>query len=1153
MKNACFVVMVISVALLSCTLTKAEAPDKTGLDLFTEAVNLDRNARSPSDLRLAAEKYEQALKAFRNSHASKNILRVTLRLSRLYLRLNSNRKAIELSEEAVAQARSLGDLRAEAAALNNLGCVYAGAGQSRKADESLQRAVKAAEEAGLSDVELEALNNLARLCRTTGLGRRAIEYSTRAVELARKQGNPALLLRPLNNLGIAYAMVGKHERAGEVFRGALQVARSMNNRFAAMDALNNLGRVSKSLMRLEDAEGYYRGSLAFARQLSDTKAQQRALGNMGVLLAQRGEYYRAIEALKEALSIAQRAGDPKGQIDPLNNLGNIQRHLGQYTLAAKAYEASLEIARKFNQLRAQARALNNLGSVFSDAGRYHAAVRNFEEALDLAVKANDSTIRSETLNNMAAVYSRWGRYGQAADYFRQDLLLSKGRADFRGQAITLLNLGSLYRRWGRNLDAIEYFKKSLFLAKKVEDPRLQAKTLMNMGKVYADRGESRTAFEKYNESLGLLQRSGLPTVAPKRLIANLYLDMGDIGSAEPLLHESSDRASMGRLHLLKREYEKARGLYESMLKDAERNRDFDALFAAWTGVGQASEAMGEKERAVQNYRKAIEATETVRSSLTPAQREHFFDVRIGGFYRTAPYEGLARVLIQLGRKEQAWNASEYTKARVFAESIARRFAGEGLSSDAELLRLNQELNDRMAALTKRLWRAYGDGRVQEIRSLEEQVEGVRKRVASHVKTLRSKHPLFAAVRYPEPMPLSQTALKAKEWALCYDVTDCGLLIYLTKGKRLVKAVFKQIARKELDELVRTFREPLEISSSGNLHKKLAMFDFASGRKLAEILLGEILTDLPTHTHVIIVPDDSLGVLPFEMLVLNDGGAVKTDRSIPYTMGAEFFGDRNPISYYQSISALTHARTFGKPKQVGKRALVIDDPVFSSDDQRSKSQAPEKKTSRLALLLDKLMSIKNEVGLTFPRLPLTGKLGAALKKLDPPNTDEYSGRSASKPMLYKTSLDDYRSMVFATHGYFGTDLPGILEPVLVLTLVGQPDGWDGFLRMSEVMGLKLQADIVTLTACQTGLGRRITGEGTMGMGRAFQYAGAKSVLVSLWSVAESPSVDLVEKFFGYLKRGEDKLEAIGLARRNIRASGYDHPFFWASFVLVGEID
>jgi CHAT domain-containing protein len=203
--------------------------------------------------------------------------------------------------------------------------------------------------------------------------------------------------------------------------------------------------------------------------------------------------------------------------------------------------------------------------------------------------------------------------------------------------------------------------------------------------------------------------------------------------------------------------------------------------------------------------------------------------------------------------------------------------------------------------------------------------------------------------------------------------------------------------------------------------------------------------------------------------------------------------------------------------------------------------------------EKLMSFRTELKLEIPRLPLTGKLGESLKKADPIKTDLYEGLKAQKAVLLKKDLTPYRSCVFATHGYFGKDLPGIKEPVLILTLPNQPEGQDGFLRMSEVMGLRLNADMVALTACQSGLGRVISGEGAMGMGRAFQYAGAKSVLMSLWSVAESSSVDLVTSFFKHLREGKNKLEALKLAREEIRKAGYDHPFFWAPFILVGEVD
>ena len=231
---------------------------------------------------------------------------------------------------------------------------------------------------------------------------------------------------------------------------------------------------------------------------------------------------------------------------------------------------------------------------------------------------------------------------------------------------------------------------------------------------------------------------------------------------------------------------------------------------------------------------------------------------------------------------------------------------------------------------------------------------------------------------------------------------------------------------------------------------------------------------------------------------------------------------------------------------------MDDPIFDTKDSRFTKLAGEQRQAKLSNAPDTLLSaIKEELKLVFPRLDRTHELGEALKKMEPARTEEYSGMDASKAVLSSKPLDVYRSIVFATHGYVGNNLPGIMEPVLVLTLVNQPAGKDGYLRLSEVMGLKLNADIVALTACQTGLGKVISGEGTMGMGRAFQYAGAKSVLMSLWSVSEEGSVKLVEAFFKNLKEGKNKLEALKLARDEIRKNGYDHPFYWAPFILVGE--
>ena len=185
------------------------------------------------------------------------------------------------------------------------------------------------------------------------------------------------------------------------------------------------------------------------------------------------------------------------------------------------------------------------------------------------------------------------------------------------------------------------------------------------------------------------------------------------------------------------------------------------------------------------------------------------------------------------------------------------------------------------------------------------------------------------------------------------------------------------------------------------------------------------------------------------------------------------------------------------------------------------------------------------------MPQTGILAANLERDFGNDVMALTGKDANEGRLKDEDLNRYRYIVFATHGILDTDVPYIREPALVLNQLGNGENEDGFLTMSKAMGLKLKADVVALTACKTGMGKQVSGEGVMGLGRAFQYAGAKTVLVSLWSVAEESTTKLTESFFMHLREGKTQREALRLARVEVRGAGYENPFFWAPFILMGE--
>jgi CHAT domain-containing protein len=205
-------------------------------------------------------------------------------------------------------------------------------------------------------------------------------------------------------------------------------------------------------------------------------------------------------------------------------------------------------------------------------------------------------------------------------------------------------------------------------------------------------------------------------------------------------------------------------------------------------------------------------------------------------------------------------------------------------------------------------------------------------------------------------------------------------------------------------------------------------------------------------------------------------------------------------------------------------------------------------------LNLMAAIEDEGGCQNPskRLKQTSEIATKLTSLNQSSCDFLTGLEADKEIFLKNvapKLSNYRSVVFATHGYVGNQIPGIMEPVLALTMV--PPGKDGYLTMTEVSGLQMNADLAALVACQTGVGAKMAGEGVMSMGRAFQCAGARSVLMTLWSVDETASVKLMQSFFEKLHQGMTKSDAWSTARSELRKSGYDDPFYWAAFIMVGE--
>lgn len=1026
-------------------------------------------------------------------------------------------------------------------------------GDLQKAESKYEQVFRIFEKEGYKQGVSALGNILGQVNEELGHYDKALQYCSKSLPLFRELKNRTSEEIALSIMGLAHLKLGQHQKSAEDFEKSLAIQRELKNRNGEGATLGKLGSVYTDCGQYSKAVENYEKSLAIQRELKDRKGEGVTLNELGEVYKRWGQHERSMENYEKALTINRELKDRKGEEQSLNNLGILYYTWDQYEKAVECHLKSVSIAEELKDRKGEGSALRGLGNVYRQRYENNFAVEAFEKSLSIAREIRDRTAEAWALQALGNVYNDWGQYDKAVEFYHAALSMAQEIKDRRGEGNALNGLGKIYRSWGQPDKAKGFFEKVLSMAHELGERNGEGLALIQIGETLQQCGEHKEALATFEKCLAIYAEIKVPTGNPKWHIANTYMDMSDLAEAEPFVKEVNSRDAWARFYLLKANYSKAKEYYERILKSAEENRNADNLFTAYSGLGAACEGLKEDAAAAENYERAVKHTEGIRSSLSVAEREKFFDVRINGFSRTAPYEGLARVQLRLNKPQEAFKTTEYTRARVFAEAMTRMSEGKNLAVPPEIAKQDNAINTELASLKKNLQKAFEKNNKLVIQTLEPQVKEKEAKLQAHVKMLREKYPLFAATKYPQPMDLSHTALKDHEWVLSYDVTDPGILIYLTKGKTLVKSLYKSVTRKEMDVLVDKFRKPMEMDETGITAEKLRSFDFATGKKLADILLADILGDLPKGAPVVIVPGGCLGGLPFEMLVLNAGGSITKDTKAPSVVGAEFFGDRNPISYYQSVTALTLARQFGK-RGAGQKLLVLDDPIFRPDDPRYKQMKQSKRVEMLSVLdQDRLQSIRKEKDWNIERLPRTSELGGALESLYSGKVDRYTGLNASKKVLFDKPLTGYGSMVFATHGCLDKDLPGVMEPALILTLVDQPKDQDGFLRMSEVMGrLNLSADVVALTACKSGLGHRTSGEGTMGMGRAFQYAGAKCVLMSLWSVSEAGSVKLVESFFKHVKDGKNKLEALRLARQEIRQSGYDHPFYWAPFILVGEV-
>ena len=941
-------------------------------------------------------------------------------------------------------------------------------------------------------------------------------------------------------------------------------------------SLNNLAVLYKAM-------GEYQKAIPLAQRA--LKIAEDAFGpthaNTAICLNNLASLYQAMGSFDEALLLYKRALKIKinlygynhiGITKVLNNLAGLYETMGDFDQAMALYRKVLEIDVRFygqDQLEV-ATDLNNLGHLYRNMGIYDRSLAMHQKALEIREKKLDSQHpdMAFSLNNLASVYLALGAIDQALPLFQRALKIrEKALGPNHPETITTVNdLARVYADLGENDKALALLKGALKNAQESLGPRHPdtAVILNNLSKLLADQGavaEAQTLQEQAIKITGEIYGPDHPKT--KQLYHNLgfgYLSQKDYGHAEDCFRQAQSREGLIELHLVTGRAAAALKMLQDMVPSWRATPGYQAQY--FTQRGLALYGVGRWAEASVSLVRAVAIIEALRQRAPLGQTGFFQTGLVGGFIRA--YRGLVTALAE-GSQEggalpqsmakyapdlatAAFYFAESTKARALLEAMAKAARRhQSLQIPEDLAIREQKLHNRLDALETR-WDKYYTQGGDTVKYFQQQREALQGEIDRLVVELRNKHPRYAALHYPQPLKPGEIPLRKGEVLLEFALGDKESFLFRVEpgGRTQVfrLALGQEALEKRLAPLLAPFRQ--DKLTRGDLQR----FSPQAAAGLYQELLAPALKGVEPGTHLILVPDGVLGAFPLEALVVEAGKGWGDSVLV---------ADKWPMTYAQSAAILALNRVLG-PAQAGRPLFALGDCLYNQDSARYLAfKAGKGKAGELVLAAPEkpftMAATRVEWGeLYFRPLPQTRQMVtqlAALFNTEPRPPLVLLDVLATETRVLQAPLNQCRYLFFGTHGFLANQMSGVQQPVLVLTQVkDQPPG-DGFLTLTKVLEkLKLDADLVTLAACMTGVGQVMQGEGVLNFARAFQQVGARSVMVALWNIPVKESLQFYRTFYQGLEDGKSKLTALKEARQGVRAKE-PHPYFWAGLILHGE--
>ncbi|HSE98304.1 MAG TPA: CHAT domain-containing protein [Blastocatellia bacterium] len=835
----------------------------------------------------------------------------------------------------------------------------------------------------------------------------------------------------------------------------------------------------------------------------------------------RSEYEKALQVGERFLSLARQTNDRMQEARAFSLLGNVCYFLNRHPEALEYFRAALVAKREVGDRFGEGVALKDIGITCKELTRYDEGIEALHESLKVFRELGKNAEAGSALENIGGAYATVGAYNLAFEMYRQALEIAEKTDYTLLYFSSLTRIGDLYLSMDKSEQALDYLKRALDIAEKEDiSPFNQSWVMMEIAIALLETGQTDAAIEMRMRSLSICRQIGY-----KSGIAYNYQGLG---------HVYLDRDP----HLALRYLERALHLFQET--------DFRLMWGAYKSLGQAYRRLGDLDRAIEYFQMAVDSLDSMRERLASDRRRAMFFGKEQSVYHELIESLIERDSRNLRGEDavRAFAVYERGKARALLEVIAEARLEIDRDLDPELRGRRDQLNARVAGVQKRLFASGVEA--EERRELFEELANVDRDYDMLIAEIRRSNPQYATLQYPSPLTVEQARalLDPSQAIIAYSITRERVFAFLLSPSAF-HAERLPVSSKELKARVQSY---VDLVSQTD---RPGWVDVS--RRLYRDLIAPLRMHLPPEvSRLVIVPDDVLHYLPFETLV--DGEQNKDD-DIPDAVNqarspddsassSRFLLDDFTISYAPSATVLNELKIFQRGMIGKSRAdlLMLADPAIATG--LLASDTPQ-------TAADHTRSLYEDEGLEVLPIPFSAHEAEEIERYIGPGSEIYTGLNASEHRVKNSRLDNFRVLHFSTHGFISERNPD--RSALILSS-SEGDGEDGFLQAREIYQLRLASDLVVLSACQTARGQVLAGEGAQGLAQAFFYAGAQSVVASLWNVDDQTTSEFMERFYFHLANNMTKAEALRAAKLELmRKDITSAPRFWAAFILIGERD